>query len=246
MPISNVNADYIIVIAGDSISEGIMYDEKNGKYVISKTNYVNLLKSTVNGYVQNISKFGDTILKGAKKLREYLLKNKPDVAIIEFGGNDCDFDWEEISKNPYGQYEPKTDIDVFKKNLNELINFLSLNSIISIIMTLPPLGADNYFNWISKNSAKSKQNILKWLGSINKIYSWQEKYSFAIVDVAKETNAKLVDIRNAFLNSLDFKKLICIDGIHPNLEGHKIIAKEVYKCLQNNYSYLLKNKNTIL
>jgi acyl-CoA thioesterase-1 len=238
MSIDNAGSNYTIVVAGDSISEGIIYDEKKEKYTILSANYVNLLKSTINGYIKNISKFGDTLLKGAQKLREYLSKNKSDVVIIEFGGNDCDFYWEEISKNPNGNHKPKTDIDIFKEKLNELIKFLNFSHIISILMTLPPLNANNYFKWISKNNEEVGKNILEWLGSIDKIYLWQEKYSFAIADVAKETNTKLIDIRNAFLNYSDFKQLICIDGIHPNAKGHEIIAKEVYKCLKNNYEYL--------
>jgi lysophospholipase L1-like esterase len=80
------------------------------------TNYVNLLKSTINGYIKNISKFGDTLLKGAQKLREYLSKNKSDVVIIEFGGNDCDFYWEEISKNPNETISLKPILIFLKRN----------------------------------------------------------------------------------------------------------------------------------
>ncbi|WP_236612122.1 hypothetical protein [Caldanaerobacter subterraneus] len=52
------------------------------------------LKGNTKGTVKNIAKFGSTLLKGIDILKKHLSKDKPDIAVIEFGENDCDFDWE--------------------------------------------------------------------------------------------------------------------------------------------------------
>ncbi|ERM91216.1 G-D-S-L family lipolytic protein [Caldanaerobacter subterraneus subsp. yonseiensis KB-1] len=231
---------YDIVVAGDSISRGVVYSEEKNKYVISDVNYVNLLKNNIKGTVKNIAKFGNTLLKGIDTLKRYLSKDKPDIVVIEFGGNDCDFNWEEIAKNPHAEHRPKTDFYIFKEKLKELIKSLDDANIIPVLMTLPPLDADRYFKWISKNSEEMGKNILKWLGSVTKIYWWQEKYNSAILSIAEETKTRLIDIRSAFLDYPDFRQFICADGIHPNERGHKIIAHKVYEYLQRNYTHLLK------
>ncbi len=231
---------YDIVVVGDSISKGVVYSKEKSKYVISDVNYVNLLKDNIKGTVKNIAKFVNTLLKGIDILKRYLLKDKPDIVLIEFGGNDCDFDWEEIAKNPYDEHSPKTDFYIFKEKLKELIKSLEDANIIPVLMTLPPLDADRYFKWISKNSEEMGKNILKWLGSVTKIYWWQEKYNSAILSIAEETKTRLIDIRSAFLDYPDFRQFICTDGIHPNEKGHKIIAHKIYEYLQRNYAYLLK------
>ena len=106
-------------------------------------------------------------------------------------------------------------------------------------MTLPPLNADMYFEWISKSSSTAKSNILKWLGSITKIYWWQERYNSVIIKIAEETQTKWIDIRGAFLQQPDYTKCLCIDGIHPNKEGHKIIADKIMEFIKNKYDFLL-------
>jgi lysophospholipase L1-like esterase len=84
-------------------------------------------------------------------------------------------------------------------------------------------------------------NILKFLGSVNKIYWWQERYNSAVLSVAQETNTKWIDVRGAFLQTPDYTKLICKDGIHPNSDGHRIIADKILEFVQSNYRFLLRN-----
>ncbi|HHW56460.1 MAG TPA: SGNH/GDSL hydrolase family protein [Clostridia bacterium] len=231
---------YEIIIIGDSISKGVIYDEEKDRYVVSKVNYVNLLTENIKGTIKNFAKFGNTLLRGIDSLNKYLSKERADIIVIEFGGNDCDFNWEEVAKEPCKSHEPKTDFYVFKEKLRGLVISLEKKNIIPVLMTLPPLDADRYFKWISKNSEEIGKNILKWLGSVTKIYWWQEKYNSAILSIAIETKTRLIDIRSAFLEHPDFRQFLCKDGIHPNEEGHKIIASKIHKYLQENYDYLLK------
>lgn len=231
--------NYKIIISGDSISKGVVYDEVKSKYIVLEDNYVDLLQDKIKGIVHNTSQFGSTIIKGINKLKRNVFKENPDIVIIEYGGNDCDYNWDEVAQNPDADHVPRTDFKIFESYLKETIELLKNNKIIPVLMTLPPLNADKYFEWVSKNSPLAKSNILKWLGSVNKIYWWQERYNSAIIKIAQETHTKWIDIRGAFLQYPDFTKLLCMDGIHPNKEGHKVIADKIMEFIKTGYGYLL-------
>ncbi len=229
-----------ILVSGDSISKGVVYNEERGKYIIIEDSYVSIVQNRLKGIICNVAKFGNTIIRGVSRLQNDVSKNAPDIVIIEYGGNDCDFNWDEIADNPEAIHSPKTDFYVFKQLLTDTISSLKGRGIVPILFTLPPLDADRYFKWVSKNSAAAGHRIFSWLGSITKIYWWQERYNSAIVSIAEETKTRLIDIRSAFLHSPDFTKFICIDGIHPNREGHRLIAEKVVEYIRLNYSSLLK------
>ena len=232
--------NYKVVLFGDSISRGVVYDEDKHKYTLLKDDYSTLLKDKLKIELYNASRFGNTIVRGISKLSKDVLNNKPDIVLIEFGGNDCDFDWDAIADNPDKTYYPKTDFEIFKKTLKNLLQNLKDNSITPVLMSLPPIDCDRYLKWVSKYNEKSENNILKWLGSVSKIYWWQEKYNSAILSIADETGTRCIDTRSAFLMQPDYKKFICVDGIHPNEEGHKIIANKIYNYITAKDSFLLK------
>lgn len=230
---------YRIIVSGDSISKGIVFDESKNRYVVMENSYVSLLSSKLKGMVYNVSHFGNTIIRGVKKLKNEVIKDDPDIVLIEYGGNDCDFKWDEVADKPYAEHKANTDIVTFESTLRETINSLTEKKIMPVLMTLPPLNADKYLDWISRNNSVMKGNILKWLGSVTKIYWWHERYNSAIVKIAEETSTRLIDIRGAFLEYPDFTKFICKDGIHPNEQGHKIIADAITGYIKSKCKFLL-------
>lgn len=239
---NNKKYNYKFLVSGDSISKGVIFDQDRRKYVILKDNYIAQLQSKLNGVIHNTARFGNTIIKGIGKLKKDILKYNPDVVLIEYGGNDCDFNWKEVSNNPNNNHKPKTDLNSFENKLKETLSFLKNNKIVPVVMTLPPLQADRYLKWISKNDPLIETKILRWLGNVTNIYIWQEKYSNTVLNIAKETNTKWIDIRKAFLQHPDFTKLLCLDGIHPNEIGHKIIANKIIDFIRSNYAFLLREE----
>ena len=237
------NEDSIkILVSGDSISKGVIFDETKNKYIVLPENYVNTISSKLKGSIKNISKFGSTITRGINKLEKYICKENPDIVLIEYGGNDCAFNWDEVAENPDANHLPQTELRKFETSLHETIELLKNIKIIPVLMTLPPLNANMYFEWVSKNNPLTQSNILKWLGSVPEIYSWQERYSSVITKVAEETQTKLVDVRSAFLKYPEFTNFICRDGMHPNREGHKVIADKIIDYIKTGYDYLLIDK----
>ncbi len=227
------------LVSGDSISRGVVFDEKKGSYSILESNYVSLVQRRTKNIVRNVSRFGNTLLHGRGRLSREIAAERPDVVLIEYGGNDCDFDWNEIAAHPDVAHEPKTDLGVFEGALTETVEGLKAEDIVPVLMTLPPLDADKFIKWVSREDAAAEGSILRWLGSVTRIYWWQERYSASIAKVAAKTRTRSIDVRGAFLSHPDFPTLICRDGIHPNEAGHRVIAEAVLDYIAADYPFML-------
>jgi len=146
---------------------------------------------------------------------------------MDYGGNDCDFDWKAISEDPDMEHEPNTPINKFVCIYTDIIQRIFESGIRPVITNLPPLEPQRYFNWLSKGL--NSENILRWLGDVNVIYRFQEFYSHTVEEIARSTGALLVDLRHAFLKERDIGRFICEDGIHPNTEGQRLITEELVR-----------------
>jgi lysophospholipase L1-like esterase len=212
-----------IIIYGDSIMKGVTYDDELDRYKTVKARQFARLKES--GYkVSILAHMGKTIeyaLNAVKSVKP--LNPEKTVAVLEFGGNDCDFDWQDVSDRPDGSFEPKTDEKKFCEMYRQCIQYLKSMGTKVYVATLVPLDPGRYFMWITKN--KSCENILKWLGDITMLYRWHEYYKELGCMIARETGALLIDLRTPFLKSHKLSSLICCDGIHPSEAGHLLIEK---------------------
>ncbi|WP_298838219.1 SGNH/GDSL hydrolase family protein [Clostridium sp.] len=236
-----VKDSYIIVAYGDSITKGVIYDDKKSRYATLKENFTSIVENKIKGPVYNAGKFGNTIIRGALKMYNDVIKKSPDMVLVEFGGNDCDYKWDEIAKNPEMEYKPNTDISTFRETLLSMVDTLKNNHIIPVLLTLPPLDPLKYFNWISKENITSEKNILHWLGTKDRLFTWHNSYSKMISQVAKETGTVLIDVRSEFLKHSDYTQFLCKDGIHPNVEGQSLIATVILNFIKENYDFLLES-----
>lgn len=215
-----------ISIWGDSILKGVIFDESDSRYKVAKNNCINSFAEITGFNIKNNAYFGMTSTKAKDRIFSAIRKNnfqKDDIVIIEYGGNDCDFNWADIANNPQEIHQPKTTLDNFKKSLQEIVDMFKSMDINPILMNLPPLEPQRYFEWVSRGL--SGENILKWLGDIAKIYRWQEAYNSALEWVARQNCCKLINVRESFLTSYDYISNFCIDGIHPNEKGQKRILE---------------------
>lgn len=218
-----------ICILGDSVAKGIIFDEDKGKYTFAKSNYYNIVGEKKNLKINNFAKFGCTVKKGYELLqKKFETMEEYKYTILEFGGNDCDFLWPEIASEPEKEHLSKVPTDKFIKYYEELLLKIRELGSTPIILNLPPIDSNRFFQWISKGL--NKDNIMNFLGNdVDYIYRWHESYNKAIIALAAKTNTPIIDIRNEFLATKNYSKYLCIDGIHPNEEGHKLIAKAIMK-----------------
>ena len=213
-----------VMLCGDSISKGIIFDSIARKYKMCEKAFAGMLNKIFHTKILNISKFGNTVERAEKRFYKAYRETSPELVIFELGGNDCDFNWDEIDDDPGGVHVPKTDIEQFKDILEGMAKTVIKAGGKPVFMNLPPLDPDAYFNWISHGDEKRAEHILQWLGSVSKIYWWQERYNSAVQDIARNHGIELIDVRNEFLKRYDFRDCICEDGIHPNDRGQQLIS----------------------
>lgn len=228
-----------ILVLGDSLSKGIVYNEQKRRYCPLENGFINTLAKKIRFTVTNVSRFGSTLTQALKIAPAKVEKENPDLVLIEFGGNDCDFNWDEIAQNPQKDHRPRTELNTFEENLTHFVKELNLRGKTPVLLNLPPLDAPRYFQWFTGGDESKGKEILKWLGDVCKIYWWHERYSCAVERVAQATKTRLIDIRGAFLKKEDYREFLCVDGIHPNEKGHKLIEDTILGYIQSHASYLL-------
>lgn len=212
-----------VAVWGDSVMRGVVYDEEKNKYVLLTENGVDKASRALGLCVRNRSRMGCTVTKGMQILKKDLQGDiQSDAALIEFGGNDCDYDWAQIAAQPEQDHQPKTPLAVFSSQLRDMVQLVAQKGIRPVLLTLPPIHAQRYFDFFTR-SGLNRRNILDWLGDIQHIYRWHERYNNAIVRVAIEAECQLIDIREAFLDQKKYEEYLCVDGIHPNEKGHSLI-----------------------
>jgi len=213
--------DRRIHVWGDSVLKGIVLDEEKETYRVFGDNSVARFGTATGSRIVNHSSFGMTAGKALERIERSLERNPledGDIILVEFGGNDCDYAWGGISENPDGPHSPKTPLDSFRALMQSIIGIFTYNGVSPVLMTLPPLEPNRYFDWISRGLDRG--NILRWLGDVNKIYRWQEAYNDAVAEIARENSLRLIDVRKNFLVSPRYSELLCADGIHPSPAGH--------------------------
>ncbi len=218
---------------GDSVLKGVILE--NNKYKVSKDNFVNICEDILGIKIENKAKFGSTIETGEKSIHKNLelIKNcNGKYVVMEFGGNDCDYNWKEISENPDGNHKPNSEIKDFIELYTELINEIKKKGKIPVLLSLPPIDCNKYFNRITKNL--NENNILSWMdGNKQFLTNWHERYNIEVFKLAINNNLPIIDITSKFLEEKHYERLLCEDGIHPNEEGHKIIAQSIKEHIES-------------
>ena len=137
-----------VIIYGDSIMKGAT-PEGASKYRSVLPRFLPRLAEKYDLAVINRSRFGCTIDRGYAMLQKDLQEKTPcQIALVEYGGNDCDFDWKAIAADPTGEHKPKTSIESFVKTLETMAENLLQRNIQPLLMTLPPVDASRYLSFI--------------------------------------------------------------------------------------------------
>ncbi len=225
-----------ISLWGDSIGKGIMYDEARGRYSIYADNLFSVLKRSLDIPVDNYALMGCTAAAGAERMARAELR-EGSLAVIEFGGNDCDMPWAEISADPEGEYQPRSPMAEFMQAMRAMVARARAQGAVPVLVTPPPLDAQRYYEWVSRKL--SPERILRYLGEVQYIYRWQERYAGAVRTLAGELGCALYDLRDQFLARRDLGALLCVDGIHPNRQGYAFISNYATKRLNEVYDVVI-------
>ena len=180
-----------ITLLGDSILKGIQVDPKTRGYQVRNDIGIPELEAEFGLHVRNDAHFGATCVKGAKLLDRLLASGRPCQAVVmDFGGNDCDFRWRDIAADPAGTHLPAVPLPEFRERYRGMVRRLREAGIQPILMNLPPLLSQWFFDWWCRNLDQAA--VRTWLGDVSNIYAHQERYSRAVESLAREERVPLV------------------------------------------------------
>ena len=142
-----------IGVWGDSVMKGVVYDENKSKYTLLSENGADKASRKLGLRLFNRSRMGCTVTKGLQLLKKDLQRPEAacDAALIEFGGNDCDYDWAQVAAHPEQDHQPKTPLPLFIAQLRDMIDLVRQKGMQPVMMTLPPLHAQRYFDFFTRN-----------------------------------------------------------------------------------------------
>ena len=213
-----------IGVWGDSILKGVVLDENASRYRLTRNGAVRAFADLFHLDITNHAHFGCTAPKGQILLDRMLQEGfRADMVLLEFGGNDCNFDWADISMHPDRGHQPNTSLDNFFASMRHMIEALLDSGIRPVLMTPPPLDSARFFDWITRPDNVDPDRIMAFLTEKEHIYRHQERYSRAIECLRFAYGLQMVDVRDAFLAKKNLGDYLCADGMHPNEEGQRII-----------------------
>ncbi len=215
-----------ISIWGDSIMRGVVFDPVKKKYSFLRDSAAELFSKKFRVTIVNHSRFGCTAARAYPPLIKSLDSDGASgPVLLEFGGNDCDYNWKEVSSDPRKQHQPNTPAGKFEEILRGMISAVRAAGGRPVTMSLPPIHAERYFEFISLLPGVIPARIMEFLGEKQVIYRRQELYSALVGRIASDMNVPFVDVRTAFLERDNLGDHLCLDGIHPNETGQALIQE---------------------
>lgn len=226
-----------IVALGDSVIKGVILncEGERSRYSLVDKSIVECCAERLGIESENLGKMGCTIEAGERILNRFADKFAgAKYVLLEYGGNDSDYDWKAIAEAPDNKHFPKTPIEVFESVYERVINKVKELGAVPIVLSLPPMDAQRYFDFFSIGwTAALKDNVLRWLGgSTNAIMSGHELYNLATWRVAQRTGVQWVDVTSGLLRDNRFREYLCEDGIHPNERGQKKMAEAILQSIR--------------
>ena len=210
----------VMSVYGDSLMKGTLPDEQLRYHF-----HTDLFEAPLAGIaaeVTNKSVFGATSRKGVTLVQRDLARgHRYDWALIEYGGNDCNYDWADVAAHPEQHHDPVVLADEFRANLTSIVQMLREAGVRPIFTTLPPIDEVKYLACIDHNGA-SAAGVMQWLGDVRRIYRTQERYSGLVRTIAAELDVPCVDPRERFLNGVDPRVSNADDGIHLSEAGYEM------------------------
>lgn len=226
-----------LVALGDSIIKGVLVQSEGerSRYSLADKSIVECCAEKLGGESLNLGKMGCTIEAGERILNRYLDKmSGAQYVLLEYGGNDSDYNWQEIAEAPEKEHFPRTRLEVFEQVYERVINKIKEMGAIPLVLSLPPMDAERYFAFFSQKWEDGfRANVMRWLGgSTNTIMSGHELYNLATMRIAQRTGVQWIDVTSGLLKGHNFRAYLCDDGIHPNERGQRVIAEAVLQSLK--------------
>ena len=211
-----------IVLFGDSVAKGIVYDRESRRYVWGECSFIRSFCREHGYTLSDHSQFGCHLEKAFRLLKRHSADLADSRAVlVMLGGNDCNFDWPRVAENPDGQHECTTPPEQFHREYIRFLEEIRRLGGKPVMLDMAPVLGRRYYRWITREC--DPDGIMQFLGCPERIEHWNEMYNLILQKIAMETGTPLVDVRGALLASRELENYYCPDGIHPDAEGHQAI-----------------------
>ena len=210
-----------IYLWGDSIGKGVIYQPERRRYALSQKRCEKLLRER-GVDLESHARMGATVREGYADFAATPTAGGG-IAVIEFGGNDCDLDWQAVSDAPNVFHDGKTPLAEFAEMLRLFVRAVRERGMDPVMVLPPPLQSQRYFEWVCRG--RNREAVSAYLGDVEAIGRWHGCYVEAIRGVAAETGSRLLDLQLPFMRAANFRDLLCEDGIHPTEQGQELIAR---------------------
>lgn len=217
-----------IVVFGDSVAKGVIFQE--GKIQTIPENAVRRIAEHYNLEIDNVSQYGQTLKRLLSKgivdrYIESCAEETDKYAVIAIGGNDSDYPWAEVAKDPQGHHPSKTPVAEFAALYEEMIVKLQTSGFKVAVSTIFPIDSRLFFDNVISQLADPKAVLSFMKGDIDIIARHQEVFSVICRYLAEEHHCPVIDIRGRFQKEPDHEKYVCPDGIHPTEDGYRFLAE---------------------
>ena len=214
----------LLSIFGDSIMAGVV--QEDGRYTRCRDQFQRLETET-DVRLDNHSSFGSTVVKGFERMNKFLRQGAlGEYTLVEFGGNDCAYDWAEVAAAPDERHLSVVPPEIFEKQYEQMLLAVKAAGSKPVAATLPPISSSRYLSHVCQDGLDSAA-ILHWLGDLEAISRWQESYSAIVTRVAEKLGCRVLDLRSAFpASGPELEQYLCQDGIHPNRKGQQLMYEK--------------------
>lgn len=211
-----------IICFGDSVTRGITF--LNGRFKIIRNNYPALLQKGLGekDVVINKGVFNDNSDCLLKRLDEDVLDLHPDLVLINIGGNDCNFRWDQVARLPEEEHIPVVPLNRYLNNIKLITEKISSSGSMPVLLSLLPLDPVRYYQALMTHYS---QNIGHWISCCGGIEHWHGMYNRSLKELADKLHVTLFDLRTAFKKKGDLSELINEDGLHPTATGYQAMAE---------------------
>ena len=213
-----------VSVFGDSILRGVQPDSGRRFYVNDNLG-LGAIALSHGLSVQNFSKLGCTITKAWHYVQKMFTRIDADMVLMNFGGNDCDFNWTQVAESPLNVHAPNTEIGEFASTYGRIVDHVKARRRLPVLSTLVPMQKDKYIDYICRRDNLDRKNVNLWMeNNAIDLDGLHGTYSDAVRTVAASREIPLLDVRSAFISQGNVDALLCEDGIHPNARGQKLIS----------------------
>ncbi|MGB2908087.1 MAG: GDSL-type esterase/lipase family protein [Candidatus Aminicenantaceae bacterium] len=212
------DSQFRIVLMGDSITKGV-HQGVSVEHTFSARLQDLLTEGGLSVEVINSGVSGERTDEALIRLEEDVLTLEPDYVVIMYGTNDAFID--------EGETEPRLPLEAYAANLAELVKRCRESGAIPLFMTSIPMGERSRAGSFDPYVYQGVNFLL-------------EAYAEACRDVALSHDVPLCDLYaewSAYAGSGMSIDRWMTDGVHPNPEGHGLIAKSLYSFLTEEIGY---------